>query len=49
MNVPSVLCDFCCENEATHFNMDWDALLCDECAEAQDNYNYWEDYDEEYE
>lgn len=30
------LCDFCEENEATHFNTDWDAMLCDECADAQD-------------
>ena len=30
------MCDFCEENEATHFNTDWDATLCDECADAQD-------------
>jgi hypothetical protein len=26
------LCDFCEENPPTHFNTDWDAMLCDECA-----------------
>jgi hypothetical protein len=30
------LCDFCNEEEATHFNSDWDASLCDKCTEAQD-------------
>jgi hypothetical protein len=30
------MCDFCDENEATHWNYEWDALLCNECADAQD-------------
>lgn len=29
-------CNFCEEQEATHFNTEWDAYLCDECADAQD-------------
>lgn len=30
------LCAFCETAKATHFNLDWDALLCNECADAQD-------------
>jgi hypothetical protein len=28
-------CAFCDERPATHFSMDWDASLCDECEAAQ--------------
>jgi hypothetical protein len=31
-----VKCAFCEKNVATHFNTDWDAELCDECADEQD-------------
>lgn len=30
------LCDFCEERPPTHFNTEWDAMLCDECANEQD-------------
>src|SRR5690348_7742079 len=33
--IETSLCAFCDLNEATHFSMDWDAMLCDECEEAQ--------------
>jgi hypothetical protein len=33
--VPS-RCNFCEENPPTHFSMDWDAYLCDECEKAQE-------------
>ena len=26
------ICSFCNTDRATHFNEDWDAMLCDECA-----------------
>jgi hypothetical protein len=29
-------CAFCETNKATHFNMDWDAPLCNQCADEQD-------------